>query len=113
MLALVGIALIPAFMVGEAGFPDVTPSTWGVALVVGVNGLFCAFATALVYTWLIRDHVRDLYLRIGLSAITAGIFGFFQVFVLLLALIFWPFWLLAMLAILMVTGLQLLFSRGR
>ncbi len=113
LLALAGIALIPAFMVGEAGFPYTAPSSWGVALVVGVNALFCAFETALLYVLLIRDHVHDMYLRVGLSAMAAGFFGFIQVFVLLVALIFWPFWLLAMLALLLVTTAQLAWGRPR
>jgi len=110
MLALSGIALIPAFMIGEAGFPA-TPNRWDVALVVGVNALFCAFETALLYVWLVRDHVRDMYLRVGLCAMAAGVFGFVQVFVLLMALIFWPFWLLAMLLVLVVTTAQLVIKR--
>jgi hypothetical protein len=111
-LAATGIALIPAFMVGEAGFPA-SPSRWGVALVVAVNALFCAFETALVYVWLIRDHVQDMYLRVGLAAMAAGAFGFVQVFVLLMALIFWPFWLLAMVLVLVVAAVQLLAGRAR
>lgn len=112
-LAATGVALIATFMVGEAGFPDVAPSRWGIALVVAANALFCAFETALIYVWLVRDHVHDMYLRVGLCAMLAGFFGFVQVFVLLMALIFWPFWLTAMLLILVVTSGQLLVGHTR
>jgi len=111
-LALAGLSLIPAFAVGEAGFPTVTPPAWGVALILVANALFCALATALLYVLFIRPHTADWWLRLALVMALGGILGFIQIFIFVLALLFWQLWVVAMLLVVATLAGRLYLTRA-